>query len=814
MMESQGIEAAAPQAAATGLLRRWLATLPMVVVTAASLALLVYAGYGEGLRAYTQLRLERIAALGQVLQHKMETFAQTGLPMRQFTGFAGQAAALADVDRAVVALRVLDSAGRPVFGYPELRPLPEGAAEPSHYELPQAGSSVSQTDRLLRISLPVRDKFGAAASIVIDVDRATVRRFVDEALGPVLMVGIAAGVLFLLVELIAGGHRGRVAELAPTIVFAAAFAIISACLVVALYQVYSAGVRNKTAALAQSIAHRLSAATELGLDLSSFSQLGQAMQVYRRIDPDIRWVALVQDGRIVLDTEPGREGRPYAAGPDVYEFTQPLSGAADLRVAVAVPTGVVLRAIWRSGKNFLALFVACGLVALIFLPASRAMAPRPRAASAAEDGQRARHDLAVVSAAYFLGVFVDAAALSFLPQWSTLAAQQAGLPTSAGSWPFTINFLCLTGALLPAGRFAEHGDLKRLMLAGIAATSGGALLIFGLPGFLALCLGRGLSGVGQALLLVAVQSYGMALAAPGRRTRGVGIQVYAFSAGLICGGAIGGLLAALESETTVFLVGACVGLAAFVYAAVALAGRRARAQPRPGRSLRSDLGAVLADGGFLRALFLGIVGKFVFAGIAMFAVPLILHLRGYAKEDIGQIMMLYALTVLVMTTLAARLSDRLHGAGPVLWSGSFIAGAGILLLGLVSADASGTAHPGFVQSAGAVAAWLQDLPLPAGRTLLVILGVVAMGASQGMLAAPAITYVGETGVAHRRGRPGVVAVYRLLERIGHISGPLAVGALLTAAGGDPIAISGVAVLSVVAGSVFALAGRRRAAFNG
>ncbi len=198
----------------------------------------------------------------------------------------------------------------------------------------------------------------------------------------------------------------------------------------------------------------------------------------------------------------------------------------------------------------------------------------------------------------------------------------------------------------------------------------------------------------------------------------------------------------------------------------------------------------------------------------MFAVPLILHLRGYAKEDIGQIMMLYALTVLVMTTLAARLSDRLHGAGPVLWSGSFIAGAGILLLGLVSADASGTAHPGFVQSAGAVAAWLQDLPLPAGRTLLVILGVVAMGASQGMLAAPAITYVGETGVAHRRGRPGVVAVYRLLERIGHISGPLAVGALLTAAGGDPIAISGVAVLSVVAGSVFALAGRRRAAFNG
>ena len=607
------------------ILRRWLATLPMVVVTVASLALLVYTGFGEGLRAYTQLRLERIAALSQVLQQTMETFTQTGLPVRQFTGFESQAEALAGVDRAVVAIRILDGGGRPVFRFPATTSFGEAeATEPTHYQLPQVGSSVGQTGRLLRITLPVRDKFGTAASIAVDVDRALLRTLVDVAFRPVLLAGLLAGFLFLAVELLASSRSGRMAEAAPSIVFAAALVIVSASLVASLFQVYSDGVRGKTAALAQSIAHRLSAATELGLDLSVFTQLDGAVQVYRRIDPDIRWVALVQQGKIVRDTEPDRLGQPYAAESDVYEFTQALAGAADIKIAVALPTKVVLRAIWRSGKNFLALFIACGLVALIFLPASRAMAPRRQAAGAPAEAGEPSRAVAVVTATYFLGVFVDAVSLSFLPQWSTLAAEQAGLPASAGSWPFTINFLFLTAALLPAGRFAGHGSLKRLILLGLAATAAGALLIFALPGFLVLCIGRGLSGLGQSLLLVAVQSYGMTLSSHGRRTRGVGIQVYAFSGGLICGSTIGGLLAALQSETTVFLIAGSVGILTFFYALLCIAEARGTGAEQRPRSLLADLGAVTADGPFLKTLFLGIVGKFVFAGIALFAVPLIL----------------------------------------------------------------------------------------------------------------------------------------------------------------------------------------------
>jgi MFS family permease len=793
-----------------GLIRRFAATLPIVLVTIASLTLLIYAGYGECLRVYTQLRLERIAALGQVLQQTMETFTQTGLPVRQFTGFEGQARALAEVDGAVTAIRVVDAAGKTIFSRPASAASEAPAAGATDLHIP--GASVGQAGDRLSLTLPVHDKFSTTAAIVLDIDRAEIRRRVEAPFRPVLWLGLGAAIVFLFAELATAGRVGRLARAAPSVVFVAAFLIVSAGLTVALLNIYSAGVRGKTEALAQSIAQRLSAATELGLQLDSFSGLDDAFQVYRKIDSDIRWVALIDGDKIALHSEPGRIGQPYAVEPDVYEFAVPLAGVSNLRIAVALPVAVVLQATWRSAKNFLALFVACGLIALIFLPASRALTVRGRVGertrpAALPEGSAAESDrlIAVLKATYFLGVFVDAASMPFLPQWSTTAAVTAGLPAAAGSLPFTISFLCLTAALLPAGRFAEHGSLKRLMVGGLIFTAAGTFAIYAWPSFGTICLGRGLSGIGQALLLVAVQSYGMAVAAPGRRTQAVGIQVYAFSGGLICGGPIGGLLAALLGDAAVFLVGGIVGLATVAYALLCIGDtRHVRPESAVRRSLLLDLGAVLADTGFLKILFLGIVGKFVFAGIAMFAVPLILTQRGYAKEDIGQIMMLYALTILATTVVAARLADRLHGAGPVLAVGSLISGIGVLLLGLVTATG---AAPGLLAGAiGRATTLLDSAPVPQLGTLLILVGVVIIGASQGMLAAPAISYVAETRVAQRRGRPGVVAIYRLLERIGHISGPVVVGAVLAAMDGNPLAIGVFGLVAIAAAVIFALVG--------
>src|SRR5882724_1145513 len=403
----------------------------MFVVTAASLLLLVFTGYGEAGRVYAQLRLARIAELGQVLQQAMETFAQTGLPIRQFTGFASQSRTLAEVDPAITLVAVIDGAGQAAFIEP---PTAKVASEPSSGAAEgAAGSATTLAGDRYRLMLPVRDKFGVAATLLIEVDRAAVGRPVVAAFRPLLILMLAAALVFLIVQLIAVDRVGAKARAAPSAAFVVAFVVVAAGLMVVIFGLYAAGVRGKTEALAQSIGERLSAATEFGLSLNSFSGLDEALAAYRRIDPDLTWVAVIADGTVALHTDPARIGKPYLAEPGVYEFSVPLRGpaSAGLRVAAAVPVAVVLRAVWSSSRNFLALFVACGLIALIFMPAGRAIAERGarrrQPAIAEAEGGEAAQRLAILKAAYFLGVFVDAVSLSFLPQWSTAAARAEGL---------------------------------------------------------------------------------------------------------------------------------------------------------------------------------------------------------------------------------------------------------------------------------------------------------------------------------------------------------------------------------------------------
>src|SRR5262245_22181946 len=62
--------------------------LTMLVVTALSLFLLVYVGFGEGKRIYEQFQIEKLVAHGRIVQNAMENYLRAGLPLKQYAGFA------------------------------------------------------------------------------------------------------------------------------------------------------------------------------------------------------------------------------------------------------------------------------------------------------------------------------------------------------------------------------------------------------------------------------------------------------------------------------------------------------------------------------------------------------------------------------------------------------------------------------------------------------------------------------------------------------------------------------------------------------
>jgi len=87
--------------------------LSMFLVSAVSLLLVIYVGFGEAQRTYHQFQVEKLNAQGKILQTAMASYLRTGLPLKQYVGFATRTDAILMSDASVSAMTVFDQAGRP-----------------------------------------------------------------------------------------------------------------------------------------------------------------------------------------------------------------------------------------------------------------------------------------------------------------------------------------------------------------------------------------------------------------------------------------------------------------------------------------------------------------------------------------------------------------------------------------------------------------------------------------------------------------------------------------------------------------------------
>ena len=88
----------------------------MLLVCGLSLFLVVYVGFGEAQRTYTQFHVEKLHAQGKILQTAMAGYLRAGLPLRQYVGFPVRADAILASDPSVASIAVFDTSGRFVFG--------------------------------------------------------------------------------------------------------------------------------------------------------------------------------------------------------------------------------------------------------------------------------------------------------------------------------------------------------------------------------------------------------------------------------------------------------------------------------------------------------------------------------------------------------------------------------------------------------------------------------------------------------------------------------------------------------------------------
>jgi len=184
---------------------------------------------------------------------------------------------------------------------------------------------------------------------------------------------------------------------------------------------------------------------------------------------------------------------------------------------------------------------------------------------------------------------------------------------------------------------------------------------------------------------------------------------------------------------------------------------------------------------------IGVPAKAVLTGIVVFAMPLVFNGMGYAPEDIGQLIMIYPCGVLLANGWISRHVDNFGGALKALTAGALVAGGGMMTVGLTGwVDAPSSLTSGNLEP------------------VIIGVGVFLLGLAHGFINAPIISYVASMPLAQEMGANQVTSLYRVLERAGHVAGPVLVGQLLLMTGDGPISIGWVGIITVLLGILFLL----------
>ena len=774
--------------------RRIVDGLTMFIVTGLSLLLLVYVGVGEGKRTYEQLEIDKLISQGSYLQTSIENSLRAGLPLKQFAGFNTLASGLLTGEYSIEeihAIAVYDVGGQQLFI----------AIDDTNPKLPPPSPLIKQvkknieldkSDTHTQVILPLRTRFETVGSLVVVASRVGLAQRVNSSFEPLLFVILGLSALFAIIVWIVSPYLATTRIPWLQIGYAFTFLLTAGGVVTTLVTLYSEGVQGKVHASALTLSQRISDIVEFNLKFEHIQGLERVLRDYRQLNPDISEASLVIEGRIERSSDRTKVGTLWSSNPRNFEYSIDLSRTKKsglVNLVVSAPTAVVYQQVERSVRNFAALFIASAFLAGLFLQVASSMqrlrspdATSPATNTAASSDKAA---LIIVKPIFFLAVFLEHLLYSFLPKFMQDAASVSGVSLGYAAAPFTAYYLCFALILIPAGRFSERSGPRALIWGGLVLAG---ISVFGLClplDILQLTALRGLSGIGQGMLFIGVQAYILAVAAPEKKTQGNAIIVFGFQGGMISGMAIGSLLVNYLEPNGVFLVSGTIGLAAAIYSGFLIPHVM---EPSKVQSARSNFGIanglkyVLRDGEFLKTILcIGVPAKAILTGTITFALPLLLGQHGYRLEDIGQIIMLYALSVVAASGLVSRLVDRTGNTTAILFWGAAISGGGLVLLGLMGSQVVGDGLSGAV---------------------VVVIGVILVGIAHGFINAPVVTHVAHSELAKELGANSVATTYRFVERIGHVAGPVLIAQLFLIWGQSPQILIWIGTVTAALGLVF------------
>ena len=764
----------------------------MAIVSLLSCLLLIYIAHGNTRRTYEKLIVDKVTAQAELVRSSMESFLRAGLPVRHFSAFAQLTKPMIDGDQLLSAIVVETMDGDAIFaaGDVSLRALPRAADA----QAPSGGPELRSAPHLLQLVLPLRNRFENVGNLVLSMNRAKIAATIDQDLITHLIVGFLASLaLGGLVYARGGAARTEKGWLALS--FVVTFLAVFMLTMTSMLGVFTKGAQLKGRALTDSLGQRLDDVPNYGLQFNQFEGLEGILEDYRKLNPEIGAIAMVVNGKVAIHTDPTQIGKVWVAKADHFDFTSQLTKPGMSKtsaVIVEIPKSYIYKSIASSLKNYAALFIASALFAYVGLQLAQARQNARRRSAHKETGDHeSTFAIDLVKPVFFMAVFVDHMCYSFLPQHIASFAFEDGVAGGANAWPFTAYYLAFACALIPAGYYSRYIGPRALIVSGLALVCAGLAAMVVANSIGLAVLARSAVGLGQGMLFIGVQCFVVTNTTLEHRTRANGVIVFGYQGGMISGMAIGSLLAGEMGAGGVFAMSASIAAAAALFAFWVLPKERVSARSDMGalampKVIWSELKVLLRDKYFLNTVtFIGLPLKATLTGVVLFSLPLLLSGWGFAREDVGQIIMLYSGSVLVFSALVGSATSDLRSCRMFLSVGGLTAATALFMLAFAGSGwVASLAYAGVVQIS------------------IVIAGAILLGAAHGMSNAPVVTYISEAPSAATIGGTATAASYRLIERVGHTLGPVIAGQLMIASAQSSMFLAWIGASLVVMVAMF------------
>lgn len=379
----------------------------------------------------------------------------------------------------------------------------------------------------------------------------------------------------------------------------------------------------------------------------------------------------------------------------------------------------------------------------------------------------------------FLFMFAEELSRAFLPVYVKnlgLPVNLQDVPDFAAGLPIMAFMAVLAAVSLLSSPLAEKLGSRKMFIIGLIPAVAGYVASYLFADFYLFIASRMLSALGYGLIFVACQTYVTKRSEPSSRATNMAIFVGAILVAGICGPAIGGILADRIGYAATFLVSAGFALLSGILLRSTLNtdtdnfnqaestgqtdGRTTPYKPRGRIPALPDF-ALLGNLRFASLTMLcAIPSKIMLTGIIFLLVPIYLSGLDTGDSAIGRVVMMYGISVVVLMPQASQIADRRHQHAFFVIVGGILAGLGAISLSL----------------------W---------DGVWAIVGVVALiGIGQALSISPQLALVqniivqSSTTASPAEG----LSLFRFLERIGNVLGPLIAGSLATVYGAQTAVI--------------------------